>query len=418
MDLFIERLESDVDKIMQHKLQLKPSDYFTDEEDEFKEEEDDEGTTFDPHRFVTKAAACFVTKHPRASHAALSILLCESIAKRIFTPESDQSYELEEWEKFRKLVLAPLRSYWYRQGMFDHRWSLVFEKQKSWHRQTVVNTDRRRRFEVEKYLEEVKVAAARGGGGIGIIKPNALVPREIINYTCNADFTEAVQLQGRVWATLKIAWQHVSQFMGSPTDVHFEAVKRILRYLKGTLGYGLPIHLSPAPSLLVAYSDADWAGCPDTRRSTTGYCVFLGKTLISWSAKKQRTVSRSSAEAEYRALAHACADTIWIQSLLHELHFSLSKPVLLHCDNLSATYMAANPVFHSRTKHVAIDYHFIRERLTAGSHQVRFISSQDQLADVFTKGLPAARFAHLVSNLVTYPASSLRGSVRELPPQS
>ena len=101
--------------------------------------------------------------------------------------------------------------------------------------------------------------------------------------------------------------------MGSPTDVHFEAVKRILRYLKGTLGSGLPIHHSPVPSLLVAYSDADWAGCPDTRRSTTGYCVFLGKTLISWSAKKQRTVSRSSAEAEYRALAHACADTIWIR---------------------------------------------------------------------------------------------------------
>ncbi|KAI5330217.1 hypothetical protein L3X38_029615 [Prunus dulcis] len=217
---------------------------------------------------------------------------------------------------------------------------------------------------------------------------------------------------------ISYAVQHVSQFMGSPTDVHFEAVKRILRYLKGTLGFGLPIHHSPVPSLLVAYSDADWAGCPDTRRSTTGYCVFLGKTLISWSAKKQRTVSRSSAEAEYRAPAHACANTIWIQSLLHELHFSLSKPVLLHCDNLSATYMAANPVFHSRTKHVAIDYHFIRERLTAGSHQVRFISSHDQLADVFTKGLPAARFVRLVSNLVTYSASSLRGSIRELPPQS
>ncbi|KAL6281380.1 hypothetical protein ACE6H2_018261 [Prunus campanulata] len=209
---------------MQHKLQLKPSDYFTDEEDDFKEEEDDEGTTFDPHRFVTEAAACFVTKHPRASHAALSILLCASIAKRIFTPESDQSYELEEWEKFRKLVLAPLRSYWYRQGMFDHRWSLVFEKQKSWHRQTAVNTDRRRSYEVEKYLEEVKVAAARGGGGIGIIKPNALVPREIINYACYSDFREAAELQwkemvedikrsknrGRVWATLKTAWQCVS----------------------------------------------------------------------------------------------------------------------------------------------------------------------------------------------------------------
>ncbi|CAB4281065.1 unnamed protein product [Prunus armeniaca] len=100
MDLLMERLESDVDKIMHHKLQLKPSDYLTDEEDEFKEEEDDEGTTFDPHRFVTEAAACFVTKHPTASHAARSILLCESIAKRLFTPESDQSMN---WKSGRSL---------------------------------------------------------------------------------------------------------------------------------------------------------------------------------------------------------------------------------------------------------------------------------------------------------------------------
>ena len=87
--------------------------------------------------------------------------------------------------------------------------------------------------------------------------------------------------------------QHVSQFMGSPSDVHFEAVKQILRYLKGTLRVGLPVCRSPDCSFLVAYSDADWAGCPDTRRSTTGYCIFLGPNLISWSAKNQPTVSRS-----------------------------------------------------------------------------------------------------------------------------
>ncbi|XP_020420377.1 uncharacterized protein LOC18775780 [Prunus persica] len=221
MDLFLKRLESDVDKIMQHKLQLKSSDYLTDEEDEFKEDEDDEDSTFDPHRFVTEAAACLVTKHPTASHTARSVLLCESIAKRLFTPKSDQSYELEEWEKFRKLVLAPLRNYWYRQGMFDHRWSWVFEKQKLWHLQTAVNSDRQRSYEVEKYLEEVKVAAARGGGGIGIIKPDALVLGEIIKYVCYADFREVVELQwkamvedinsskSRVWGTLKTAWQCV-----------------------------------------------------------------------------------------------------------------------------------------------------------------------------------------------------------------
>ncbi|XP_021834130.1 uncharacterized protein LOC110773931 [Prunus avium] len=210
------------------------------------------------------------------------------------------------------------------------------------------------------------------------------------------------------------AVQHVSQFMSSPSDTHLEAVKRILRYLKGTLGHGLSLYCSANPSLLIAYSDADWAGCPDTRRSTTGYCIFLGPNLISWSAKKQRTVSRSSAEAEYRALAYACADTIWIQGLLRELRYPLPRPVLLNCDNLSTTYMAANLVFHSRTKHIGLDYHFVRERIASCSHQVQFIPSTQQLADVFTKGLPTDRFQRLVSNLVTSPASSLRGNVREL----
>ncbi|XP_017187342.1 uncharacterized mitochondrial protein AtMg00810-like [Malus domestica] len=93
--------------------------------------------------------------------------------------------------------------------------------------------------------------------------------------------------------------QHVSQFIGSPTDVHYEAVKCILHYLKGTLGHGFPIRYSTDSLFVVAYSDADWAGCPDTRRSTTGYCVFFGPNLISWSAKKQQTVSRLSVEAEY-----------------------------------------------------------------------------------------------------------------------
>lgn len=197
--------------------------------------------------------------------------------------------------------------------------------------------------------------------------------------------------------------------MGSPTNVHLEAVKRILRYLKGTLGYSLPIQRSPGTSLLVAYSDSDWAGCPNTRRSTIGYCVFLGSNLISWSARKQRTVSRSSAEAEYHALANVCAYTIWIQGLLRELQFSLSMPILLNCDNLSA-----NPVFHSRTKHIALDYHFVREQVASGTHQVKFVPSTHQLANIFTKGLPTERFERLVSKLVTSPEPSLRGSIEEL----
>ncbi|XP_068319739.1 uncharacterized mitochondrial protein AtMg00810-like [Pyrus communis] len=210
---------------------------------------------------------------------------------------------------------------------------------------------------------------------------------------------------------ISFAVQTVAQFMGRPTTDHMDVVKRILRYLKGTLGMGITFTPSAQPFQLAAYSDADWAGCPDTRRSTTGFCVYLGNNLISWCAKKQRTVSRSSAEAEYRVLAFACADTIWILSLLHELRVPVRLPVLMHCDNLSATYMAANPVFHARTKHIALDYHFVRERVASGTHRVQFLPSTLQLADVFTKGLSTARFRSLCSNFVSSPESSLRGDV-------
>ena len=110
---------------------------------------------------------------------------------------------------------------------------------------------------------------------------------------------------------------------------------------------------------LVAYSDADWAGCVHTRRSTTGYCVYLGHNLISWAAKKQQTVSRSSAESEYRALAAVVADICWLRSLLADLFVFIKLPVEVHCDNISATYLAANPVNHARTKHLEVDLHFI-----------------------------------------------------------
>jgi hypothetical protein len=157
---------------------------------------------------------------------------------------------------------------------------------------------------------------------------------------------------------LTYAVNQACQFMHSPTTTHLQAVKRILRYIKGTIDLG--IHLTPCSSLtLHAFSDANWAGCPDDRRSTIGYCIFLGPNLVSWSCKKQPTVARSSAEAEYCALACVGAELTWLRSLLRELHISLHTPCHLYCDNVSATYIVANPVFHARTKHIEIDYHFI-----------------------------------------------------------
>jgi histone deacetylase 1/2 len=140
----------------------------------------------------------------------------------------------------------------------------------------------------------------------------------------------------------------VCQFLHSPTTAHWSAVKRILRYVKGTLGMGLKLRKSSS-TLVSAFSDADWAGCVDDRRSTGGFAVFFGPNLVSWSARKQPTVSRSSTEAEYKALANATAEMMWIQRLLTELGVSHSNVARLWCDNFGAKYLSANPIFHART---------------------------------------------------------------------
>ena len=173
---------------------------------------------------------------------------------------------------------------------------------------------------------------------------------------------------------LSFAVNKVCQYLHSPTTDHWTAVKRILRYLRYTLHHGLKI--SKSPSLLVsAFTDADWAGDIDDRRSTGGFAVFLGSNLVSWSARKQPTVSRSSTEAEYKAIANATAELMWIQSLLKELKISCPPTARIWCDNIGATYLTANPVFHGRVKHVEIDFHFVRERVARKLLDVRVIST-------------------------------------------
>lgn len=196
---------------------------------------------------------------------------------------------------------------------------------------------------------------------------------------------------------ITFAVNKLCQFSDAPRTSHLTAVYKVLQYIKGTVGQGL--FYSADPDLtLKGFADSDWAACQDSRRSTTGFSMFLGSSLISWRSKKQQIVSRSSAEAEYRALALASCEMVWLSILLFDLQVNTSVPIL-YSDSTAAIYIATNPVFHERTKHIEIDCHSVRERLDRGLIKLLHVRTEDQVADILTKPLFPHQFEHLKSKM-------------------
>lgn len=188
-----------------------------------------------------------------------------------------------------------------------------------------------------------------------------------------------------------------SRFLEKPTVVHERAAKRILRYIKKTLNFGIFYHQDKDE--IKAYSDADFAGDTSTRKSTSGSVLFYGNNMVSWSSERQQSVSLSTTESEYIAGSQCVKELVWLKSLICEILNEPSIKTTLFMDNQSAIRLVKNPEFHKRTKHIDVKYHFIREKFEETFFDLIYIQTNDMIADVFTKALPAAKFNELVSKL-------------------
>ena len=183
----------------------------------------------------------------------------------------------------------------------------------------------------------------------------------------------------------------LAQFMQTPREDHWQAALRVVRYIKGTAGQGILLQAKP-DFQITGWCDSDWASCPLTRRSVTGYIVQVGASPISWKTRKQDTVSLSSAEAEYRAMAFLTKELLWLKRVLTDLGIKHDQPMRVLCDSKSAIHIATNPVFHERTKHIENDCHFVRDKIQSGIIATTHVPTTSQLADIFTKPLGRQSF--------------------------
>ncbi|KAG7598815.1 GAG-pre-integrase domain [Arabidopsis suecica] len=197
---------------------------------------------------------------------------------------------------------------------------------------------------------------------------------------------------------LSYAIHILSQFMNDPKPDHWEAALRVVRYLKSSPGQGILLR-SNTDLVLTGWCDSDFGSCPHTQRSLTGWFIQLGGSPISWKTKKHDVVSRSSAEAEYRAMADTVSELLWLRALLPALGINCDAPIMLYSDSLSAIGLAKNPIYHARTKHVGRDVHFVRDEIIRGTIETQHVKTTSQLADIMTKALGRREFEEFLDKL-------------------
>eukprot|EP00253_Pinus_taeda_P035347 PITA_35347 len=207
---------------------------------------------------------------------------------------------------------------------------------------------------------------------------------------------------------ISFAVSYISRFMSAPKVDHWIAAKRVLRYVRGTSNYGLLYTRSSDP-ILSGYTDSDWTGSVDDRKSTAGYVFSLGSGAVTWTSKKQQAVALSSTEAEYRGAVKASCEAVWLRRMLADMHVSHNGPTSLFCDNQGVLKLAKNPVFHERTKHAETHCHFIHQLVEDGSVQLRYVPTTEQPANIFTKPLGPDKFVKFKGSIGVVNRLSIKG---------